>query len=120
MINNIGKARHMYSMRIGEEITQDRAAAMFGVSPSGYKKWEQGFTRLNGNLLCKIADTYGCSVDYLLCLVDDPGETRTEYAAIDLDDARFETVRRCWQEMGDADRDVLVRVATSLVDGEQR
>lgn len=45
---------------------------MFGVSPSGYKKWEQGTGKLNGEILCAVADKYGCSTDYLLCRTDDP------------------------------------------------
>ena len=70
--NNIGEARRSYGIRIGREITQDAAAEMFGVSPSGYKKWEQGIGKLNGEILCAIADKYGCSTDYLLCRTDDP------------------------------------------------
>jgi len=72
MMNNIGEARRSYGLSIGKEVTQDMAAAMFDVSPSGYKKWEQGVGKLNGEILCRIADKYGCSVDYLLCRVEDP------------------------------------------------
>lgn len=72
MQNNIGEARRSYGIRIGREITQDAAAEIFGVSPSGYKKWEQGIGKLNGEILCAIADKYGCSTDYLLCRTDDP------------------------------------------------
>lgn len=72
MQNNIGEARRSYGIRIGREVTQDAAAEMFGVSPSGYKKWEQGVGKLNGEILCAIADKYGCSTDYLLCRTDDP------------------------------------------------
>lgn len=72
MQNNIGEARRYYSVRIGREITQDMAAEMFGVSPSGYKKWEQGVGKLNGGVLCDIADKYGVSTEYLLCRTDDP------------------------------------------------
>ena len=72
MQNNIGEARRSYSLKIGHEITQDEAAEMFGVSPSGYKKWEQGVGKLNGEILCAIADKYECSTDYLLCRTSDP------------------------------------------------
>lgn len=72
MQNNIGEARRSYSLRIGHEVSQDDAAEMFGVSPSGYKKWEQGVGKLNGEILCAIADKYECSTDYLLCRTDDP------------------------------------------------
>lgn len=72
MQNNIGEARRSYSLKIGHEITQDEAAEMFGVSLSGYKKWEQGVGKLNGEILCAIADKYECSTDYLLCRTSDP------------------------------------------------
>lgn len=72
MQNNIGEARRSYSLKIGHDITQDEAAKMFGVSPSGYKKWEQGVGRLNGGILCAIADKYECSIDYLLRRTEDP------------------------------------------------
>ena len=34
--------------------------------------WEQGKGKLNGEILCRIADKYGTSTDYLLCRTDDP------------------------------------------------
>lgn len=77
MQNNIGEARRSYALVTGRSVTQDDAARMFGVSPSGYKKWEQGQGKLNGEVLCLIADAFGCSVDYLLKRTDDP----TPYAS---------------------------------------
>ena len=72
MQNNIGKARRLYGERTGQNVTQDVAAAFFNITPSGYKKWEQGAGKLNGEVLCAIADKYGCSTDFLLCRTDDP------------------------------------------------
>ena len=71
MRNNIGEARRSYALKYGK-CTQDMAAAFFGVSPSTYKSWEQGVGKLNGEILCAIADKYGCSTDFLLCRTDDP------------------------------------------------
>ena len=72
MRNNIGEARRLYGESIGQNITQDIAATFFGVSPSGYKKWEQGANKLNGEIICAIADKFGCSTDFLLCRTNDP------------------------------------------------
>ena len=71
MQNNIGEARRSYALSVGK-FTQDDAAAFFKVAPSTYKGWEQGVGKLNGEILCAIADKYGCSTDYLLCRTDDP------------------------------------------------
>ena len=73
MDNNIGEARRSYENTLGGgKFTQDDAAAFFDVSPSTYKKWEQGIGKLNGEILCAIADKFGVSVDYLLCRTDNP------------------------------------------------
>lgn len=71
MQNRIGDARRLYSLT-HEKMTQEDAAAFFGVSPSTYRNWEQGIGKLNGEILSLIADKYECSVDYLLMLVESP------------------------------------------------
>lgn len=118
MKNNIKKARLAYEERIGEKVTQDDAARLFGVTPSGYKKWEQEVGKLNGENLQQIAGTYGCSVDYLLCKTDDPSPypPTVEYAVVSLHEERMDELLRCWERMDDADRDVLLRVARGLVE----
>ena len=45
---------------------------MFKIASSTYKRWEQGVGKLNGEILCMIADKYGVSVDYLICRTNDP------------------------------------------------
>lgn len=47
-------------------LTQKEAADMLGVSLSAYKNYEQGNREPNNNLLCKIADLFGVTTDYLL------------------------------------------------------
>lgn len=71
MKNNIGEARRSYALSVGG-FTQEDAASYFSVSLGTYRNWEQGVGKLNGEILCAIADKYGCSTDYLLCRTDDP------------------------------------------------
>lgn len=71
MRNNIGDARRSYALSHGQ-FTQEVAARFFGVSLSTYRNWEQGVGKLNGEILCAVADKYGCSTDYLLCRTADP------------------------------------------------
>lgn len=84
MRNNIGEARRRYESAVMGKFTQDDAAEFFGVSPSTYKKWEQGQGRLNGEILCQIADKYDTTVDYLLMVTDNPGPVH-KYSVIRLD-----------------------------------
>lgn len=73
MLNNIGDARRSYESTLPSgRFTQEDAARFFNVSVGTYAHWEQGKGKLNGEILCAIADKYGCSVDYLLCRVSDP------------------------------------------------
>ena len=71
MQNNIGEARRSYEQSVGK-FTQEDAARLFGVSLGTYRNWEQGIGRLNGEVLCSVADAYGVSTDYLLCRTNDP------------------------------------------------
>lgn len=84
MHNNIGEARRIYSLATGKKVNQADAAKMFGVALSTYRDWEQGKGKLNGEILCAMADKYDCSVDYLLCRTEDPrpypGSTQMVYA----------------------------------------
>lgn len=71
MLNNIGEARRSYALKYGK-FTQEDAARFFGVSVGTYAHWEQGGGKLNGEILCAIADKFECSTDYLLCRTSDP------------------------------------------------
>ena len=71
MENNIGNARRAYAERLGIRFTQEDAARYFGVSKGTYSAWEQGVGKgLKGEQLCRIADKYGVTTDYLLCITD--------------------------------------------------
>ena len=85
MLNNIGEARRSYeSSTPSGKFTQEDAARYFGVSVGTYAHWEQGKGKLNGEILCAIADKYGCSTDYLLCRTNDPAPYRPVDAGISL------------------------------------
>ena len=74
MENNIGDARRSYAMtREDGKFSQEDAAKYFNVSSSTYQKWEQGTGKsLKVETLCRMADLYGTSIDYLLRRTDNP------------------------------------------------
>lgn len=59
-IENLKKARE------NNHLTQAQAAAKLGVSDGTYKNYEQGKREPSNELLCKIADLFGVTADYLL------------------------------------------------------
>lgn len=109
MDNNIGEARRSYAALNGK-FTQDDAARFFGVAPSTYKGWEQGTGKLNGDILCKIADKYDCSVDYLLCRVKDPTPYPKRIAKTEEERKLLDAFRDC----SDSDRGVVSAVAAAI------
>lgn len=61
MKNNIKTARE------NKGLTQQECADIFGVKIRAWQTYEQGVSEPKYELLCKIADTFGVTVDYLLC-----------------------------------------------------
>lgn len=113
MHNNIGEARRIYSLATGKKVNQADAAKMFGVSLSGYRKWEQGGGKLNGEILCDIADAFGCSVDYLLCRTQDP-RPYPRYEEHAYTDARQAAINGYYESLGEEGKEALHRVARGL------
>lgn len=120
MHNNIGEARRIYSLATGKKVNQADAAKMFGISLSGYRKWEQGGGKLNGEILCDIADAFGCSVDYLLCRTQDP-RPYPRYEEHTYKDARQAAINGYYESLGEEGKETLHRVARGLgKDGANR
>lgn len=59
-IDNLKKAREAIGL------TQMQAANKLEISDGTYKNYEQGKREPNNTLLCKIADLFGVTTDYLL------------------------------------------------------
>lgn len=51
---------------------QSYVAALLQCDQSLYSKYERGEREIPAALLCKLADLYGTSVDYLMNRTDDP------------------------------------------------
>ena len=60
MKNNIKTARE------NKGLTQQECADIFGVKLRAWQTYEQGVSEPKYELLCKIADTFGVTTDYLL------------------------------------------------------
>lgn len=63
-MNNLRAARKAAGMK------QTDVAKIVGICQSGYSDWERGKNKIDNKSLQKLAELYGCSVDYLLGIED--------------------------------------------------
>lgn len=59
--NNIASER----TKLG--LSQEGLAEKLGVSRDSVKDWESGETAIRSTVLIRMADLFGCSLDYLMC-----------------------------------------------------
>ena len=64
--------RRIRELREDRDLNQTKVAKMLGMSQTGYSKYETGENDIPTNILIKLADFYGTSVDYLLGVTDNP------------------------------------------------
>lgn len=62
------------SMRGFRQMTQDQLGGMVGVTNTTLSGWEHGYRAPNAQKLILLSKALGCSADYLLGLVDHPGD----------------------------------------------
>lgn len=58
--------RRIRDLREDRDLTQKQIAQMFGLSQTGYSKYETGENDIPTAVLLKLADFYQTSTDYLL------------------------------------------------------
>ena len=58
--------RRIRDLREDKDLTQKQVAQMLGMSQTGYSKYETGENDIPTQVLIKLADFYGTSVDYIL------------------------------------------------------
>ena len=63
--------KRIRDLREDRDLNQTAVAKMLGMSQTGYSKYETGENDVPTDILIKLADFYGVSVDYLL------GRTKT-------------------------------------------
>lgn len=59
-------------LRTDHDFTQEHVAEAIGITQRKYSYLETGKQQWPDELLARLADFYQTSVDYLLCLTDDP------------------------------------------------
>lgn len=64
--------KNLRAVREDRDIKQKDIAKILNVSQNTYSQYETGVISLTAEVLIKLADYYGVSVDYLLDRTDDP------------------------------------------------
>jgi len=59
-------------LREDRDITQKQLAEILGMSQTGYSKYEVGTNDIPTQILIRLADFYGTSIDFLLGRTDNP------------------------------------------------
>ena len=62
----------IHDLRIDSDLTQADIAKAIGLTQRKYSYIETGTQQLTDEILIKLATFYNTSVDYLLCLTDNP------------------------------------------------
>ncbi len=60
------KYQRIRNLREDSDLNQTQFAKILGMSQTGYSKYETGENDIPTEILCKIADYYNVSTDYLL------------------------------------------------------
>ena len=68
--SDVAKILPPVPMREDNDMTQAALAKLLGMSQTGYSKYETGENDVPTQILIKLADLYGTSVDYLLGRTD--------------------------------------------------
>lgn len=64
--------KRIRDLREDKDLNQTKVAKILGMSQTGYSKYETGENDIPTNILIKLADFYGVSVDYILNRTNNP------------------------------------------------
>ena len=64
--------RRIRDLRIDADLSQTQLAKILNMSQTGYSKYETGENDIPTQVLIKLANFYGASIDYILGQTDNP------------------------------------------------
>ena len=63
---------NLRAIREDKDLRQKDIAQVLNVSQNTYSQYETGVISLTAEILIRLADYYGVSIDYILCRTDNP------------------------------------------------
>ena len=100
------------SAREAKGLTQKECADMLGISLRAWQTYEQGVSEPKQDLLCKIADIFNVTLDYLLGREPAPNP----FADLGLDEASEQEMLRQYMSFPEEVRAMLMDVLIKLAD----
>ncbi len=70
--NSVNYIKRLRDLREDHDMTQQEVADYLNTSQTMYARYERGANELPIRHLIKLAELYNVSVDYLLCLTENP------------------------------------------------
>ena len=64
--------KNLRGIREDRDLKQRQLAELLNVSQNTYSQYETGVISLTAEVLIKLADFYGVSIDYILCRTENP------------------------------------------------
>lgn len=108
---------NLKAIRSKKGVTQKEAADALGISPNTYKNYEQGMREPNNEMLCKLADYFQVTADYLL----GRAPQTNPFAMLDLQvDIGEEAVMGQYMQLPKEWRRILLEVMKQLGDAAER
>lgn len=72
------QCNRMRDLREDAELSQTELAEALGIAQTTYSGYERGFREPSLDMLCRIADFFHTSTDYLLGRTDDPAPLKSK------------------------------------------
>lgn len=96
-------------IRNSRKLTQQQVADLLSIPLRTYQNYERGINEPDTAILCKMADYYGVSVDYLVGY----SNVSAQFPLTDMPDDEIELLDT-YRQMSDTDKNVIMRVAKAL------
>ena len=105
-------------VRKDNKMTQAQVADYLGIPLRTYQNYEREINDPDSDILCKLADLYDVTLDYLMELSNVPNPSKTEAFILSQQDRQLLTL---FHQMTDEDKISFLSIASSLaIAGEQK
>jgi len=106
-------------LRVEKGLKQSEVAVAVGVSTAVYGYYERGINKPDPDMLVKLADFFGCSVDYLLGREDDFGKIIGSENGVILN-ADEEELVKAYRKLSSSTKSAMLSTLKSLSEKENK
>jgi transcriptional regulator with XRE-family HTH domain len=115
-------SKRLIELRKKKRITQMEISKKLGIARSTYAGYENGDRKPDSEMIIKLANYFGVSIDYLLCRTDDPTPPIEEKEKINIMDLKKALMEKelTWggQKLKKEDQEVLRKIILAVLERE--